>query len=213
MILYSYFRSSAAYRVRIALNIKGIEYELRPVNLLEGAQREAGYLDANPQGLVPALQLDDGTRLTQSMAICEYLDEVQPEPPLLPGDAAARARVRALAQIVGADTHPLNNLRVLNYLTGELEVTDDQRLAWIREWIARGFGAVEALLAGPATGNFCHGNAPTLSDIFLVPQVFNARRFDCDLSPYPRLVEIADRCGTLDAFARAAPENQPDAPG
>lgn len=212
MKLYGYFRSSAAYRVRIALNLKGLAYEQVAVNLADGEQRGVDNLARNPQGLVPVLETDDGTRLTQSLAICEYLDERYPEPPLLPADAAERARVRALAQAIACEIHPLNNLKVLKYLTGELGVSDEARLGWYRHWISEGFDALETRLAdSPATGAFCHGDTPTLADACLVPQVFNARRFDCDLSAYPTIRRIAERCATLDAFQRAAPTAQPDA--
>lgn len=212
MKLYGYFRSSAAYRVRIALNLKGLAYEQLAVNLADGEQRGVDNLARNPQGLVPVLETDDGTRLTQSLAICEYLDERYPEPPLLPADAAERARVRALAQAIACEIHPLNNLKVLKYLTGELGVSDEARLGWYRHWVSEGFDALETRLAdSPATGAFCHGDTPTLADACLVPQVFNARRFDCDLSAYPTIRRIIERCATLDAFQRAAPAAQPDA--
>lgn len=212
MKLYGYFRSSAAYRVRIALNLKGLAYEQVAVNLVNGEQRGGDNLARNPQGLVPTLEPDDDTRLTQSLAICEYLDERYPDPPLLPSDAEGRARVRALAQAVACDIHPLNNLKVLRYLTGELGIGEEAKLAWYRHWIRSGFDALETLLAGsPATGAFCHGDAPTLADVCLVPQVFNARRFECDLSNYPTLRRITEHCDTLDVFRHAAPDMQPDA--
>ena len=210
MKLYTYFRSSAAFRVRIALNLKQLEYQSAFVNLPEAEQRKAEYLAINPQGFVPLLE--DGTsRLTQSLAIIEYLDETFPEPPLLPQDAAARARVRAIALAIACDIHPLNNLRVLKYLENTLECGKDARLTWYRYWIAEGFAAVERMLDDSATGRFCHGNTPTLADIALVPQVFNAQRFGCDLEPYPRLRAINEACVALPAFTRAAPANQPDA--
>ncbi|RAH36555.1 MULTISPECIES: maleylacetoacetate isomerase [unclassified Halomonas] len=210
--LYGYFRSSAAYRVRIALNLKGLAYDQDPVDLVAGEQRGEGYLADNPQGLVPTLVTDDGLRLTQSLAICEYLEEVHPEPALLPGDPAERARVRALAQLVACEMHPPNNLRVLKYLTGELGVDDAARLAWYHHWVHEGFTALEAMLSREAgSGEFCHGDAPTLADACLVPQVFNAERFECDLSAYPRIRRIADNARALDAFRRAAPGEQPDA--
>lgn len=210
--LYGYYRSSAAYRVRIALNLKGLAYDQAPVNLVKGEQRGEDNLARNPQGLVPVLDTGDGTQLTQSLAICEYLDERHPEPPLLPADAEGRARVRSLAQLVACEIHPLNNLKVLKYLVHELKVDDDAKLAWYRHWIAEGFSALEARLANePGTGTFCHGDSPTLADICLVPQIFNAERFECDLSPYPTLQRITERCRELEAFAKAAPGEQPDA--
>ena len=211
MRLYTYFRSSAAYRVRIALGLKGLAYEAVPVHLLRhgGEQRQAPYLAINPAGLVPAL--DDDGLLTQSMAIIEYLDETHPQVPLLPADARGRARVRALAQMVACDIHPIGNLRVLRYLAHTLGVPDDARQAWSRHWIAEGFAAIEALLAGsPDTGRFCHGDTPTLADCCLVPQVFNARRFGVDLTAYPTIAAIVAACAALDAFAAAHPANQAD---
>ncbi|MFW3617005.1 maleylacetoacetate isomerase [Billgrantia antri] len=210
--LYGYYRSSAAYRVRIALNLKGLAYHQAPVNLVKGEQRGEENLARNPQGLVPVLETDDGIQLSQSLAICEYLDERHPEPPLLPADAAGRARVRSLAQLVACEIHPLNNLKVLKYLVHELKLDDEAKLAWYRHWIAEGFAALEARLAGePATGTFCHGDSPTLADLCLVPQVYNAERFDCDLSPYPTIRRITERCRGMEAFAMAAPGEQPDA--
>lgn len=213
MKLYTYFRSSAAYRVRIALELKGLAWEAVPVHLVRGGgeQHQAAYLRLNPAGLVPALE-DDGRILTQSLAIIEYLDETHPAPPLLPADAAGRARVRAIAQAIACDIHPLNNLRVLQYLKREFGIGDAQRDAWYRHWVGVGLAAVEAMLAGDArTGAFCHGDAPTLADCCVVPQVFNARRFDCDLSALPTVTRIAERCEALEAFRLAAPEHQPDA--
>lgn len=212
MKLYGYFRSSAAYRVRIALNLKGLSYEQVAVDLVNGEQRGGDNLARNPQGLVPTLELDDGARLTQSLAICEYLDERHPDPPLLPSDAEGRARVRALAQLIACEIHPLDNLKVLKYLTGELGLDEATKLAWYRHWIAEGFDALEMSLAdSSATGAFCHGDAPSLADLCLVPQVFNAKRFECDLSGYPTLRCIAERCDMLSVFAQARPEHQPDA--
>ncbi len=211
--LYGYFRSSAAHRVRIALNLKGLEYERAFVHLTRGGgeQFRPDYVKLNPQALVPTLD-DDGTVLTQSLAIVEYLDETVPEPPLLPGDPAERARVRALALAVACDIHPLDNLRVLRFLTEDLGEDDAARDRWYKHWVELGLGAVEAMVADhPARGRFCHGDAPGLADICLVPQMANARRFDCDLSACPTLVEIDEACLALPAFADAAPANQPDA--
>ena len=213
MRLYDYFRSSAAYRVRIALNLKGIVPDERTfVHLRMGSQRAQDYLALNPQGLVPALALDDGTVLTQSLAIVEYLDETKPTPPLLPASAEQRARVRAIALQIACEIHPLNNLRVLNYLIGTLGVSREQKDGWYRYWIDVGFEALEKSLSGDAaTGRFCHGDAPTLADVCLVPQMANARRFSIDLSPYPTLTRIEAACNALPAFADAAPARQPDA--
>ncbi|HTL75958.1 MAG TPA: maleylacetoacetate isomerase [Casimicrobiaceae bacterium] len=213
MRLYDYFRSSAAYRVRIALNLKGVAPDERTfVHLRMGGQRAQDYLALNPQGLVPALALDEGAVLTQSLAIVEYLDETHPEPPLLPADPIGRARVRAIALSIACDIHPLDNLRVLNYLIGTLGVAREQKDGWYRYWIDVGFEALEKALARDrATGRFCHGDAPTLADVCLVPQMANARRFDIDLSPYPTLMRIESACLALPAFADAAPARQPDA--
>ena len=213
MRLYDYFRSSAAYRVRIALNLKGVVPDERTfVHLRMGNQRAQDYLALNPQGLVPALALDDGTVLTQSLAIVEFLDETHPQPPLLPADPGGRARVRSIALAIACEIHPLNNLRVLNYLIGTLVVSRDQKDGWYRYWIDVGFEALEKSLSrDPATGRFCHGDAPTLADVCLVPQLANARRFSIDLSPYPTLVRIESECNALPAFASAAPAKQPDA--
>lgn len=209
MQLYDYFRSSAAYRVRIVANLKGIELEQVPVNLVKGEQRSDTNLSRNAQGLVPTLVTNDGESLTQSLAICEYLEECFPEPALLPSDPIARARVRALCQVIACEIHPLNNLRVLKHLTGELGLSDDDKLAWYRHWVRLGFDAVEAML--DASSEFCHGDNPTLADVCLVPQVFNAERFECDLGPYPRIRAVTERARALDAFARAAPGKQADA--
>ena len=213
MRLYDYFRSSAAYRVRIALNLKGVAPDERTfVHLRMGGQRAQDYLALNPQGLVPALALDEGAVLTQSLAIVEYLDETHPEPPLLPADPIGRARVRAIALSIACDIHPLDNLRVLNYLIGTLGVAREQKDGWYRYWIDVGFEALEKALARDrATGRFCHDDAPTLADVCLVPQMANARRFDIDLSPYPTLMRIESACLALPAFADAAPARQPDA--
>ncbi|MBS0294218.1 MAG: maleylacetoacetate isomerase [Proteobacteria bacterium] len=213
--LYSYFRSSAAYRVRIALALKGLAYDTIPVHLLKdgGQQHASAYRSANPQGLVPALQLSaDGPVLAQSLAIIEYLDETCEGPALLPSDALGRARVRALAQMVACEIHPLNNLRVLKYLKHELGVSDAQKEAWYAHWVALGLQAVEDTLArGSDTGRFCHGDSPGLADCCLVPQVFNARRFNCALDAYPTINRIVEACEQLPAFRQAAPDMQPDA--
>jgi maleylacetoacetate isomerase len=213
MKLYDYFRSSAAYRVRIALNLKGIAPDERTfVHLRMGNQRAQDYLALNPQGLVPALALDDGHVLTQSLAIIEYLDETHPAPPFLPAEPAARARVRGIALAIACEIHPLNNLRVLNYLIGTLGVAREQKDGWYKYWVDVGFEALERKLAHEKeTARFCHGDAPTLADICLVPQIANARRFNIDLSPYPTLTGIEAACLALPAFAAAAPERQPDA--
>ncbi len=211
MKLYTAFRSSAAYRVRIALNLKNLESTHVPVHLRRGEQRLPEYQALNPQELIPTL-VDGEHVLTQSLAICEYLEERYPRPPLLPQDPADRARVRALAYVVACDIHPLNNLRVLNYLTDTLKVDETQKLAWYRHWIALGLGALEKMLAGdPRTGRCCHGETPTLADVCLVPQVANAVRFECDLSPYPTVRRINEACLETPEFDRARPENQPDA--
>jgi maleylacetoacetate isomerase len=213
MKLYDYYRSSAAYRVRIALQVKGVVPEERTfVHLRMGNQRAQDYLTLNPQGLVPALQLDDGAVLTQSLAIIEYLEETRPAPPLLPADAQGRARVRALALAIACEIHPLNNLRVLNYLLHTLGVSAEQKDGWYKYWVDVGLEALETQLARErATGVFCHGNAATLADVCLVPQLANARRVKIDLAPYPTLTRIEAACLALPAFAAAAPERQPDA--
>jgi maleylacetoacetate isomerase len=213
MKLFDYFRSSAAYRVRIALNLKGVVPEERTsVHLRRGSQRAQEYLALNPQGLVPAVQLDDGRVLTQSLAIIEWLDETHPQPPLLPSDAEGRARVRGIALQIACDIHPLNNLRVLNYLIGTLGVSREQKDGWYRYWVDVGLEPLERQLANDAdTGTFCHGESPTLADVCLVPQLANARRFDIDLSPWPTLTRIEAACNALPAFADAEPSRQPDA--
>lgn len=208
MKLYSYFRSSASYRVRIALALKGLAYEQVPVELRQGEQRRPEYRAVNPQGLVPAL-VDGNHLLTQSLAIIEYLEETHPQPPLLPRDAAARARVRAFAYAIACDIQPINNLRVTRYLHGTLSQSDEAIAAWSRHWIETTLAALEATAAG--AGRFCHGDTPGLAEICLVPQLFNARRLGCDLSAYPTLVRVDEACRALPEFIRAAPENQPDA--
>ena len=212
MKLYDYFRSSASYRVRIALNLKGVKVERGFVHLKRGAQHEHDYRALNPQGLVPALVLDDGRTLTQSIAILEYLEETHPSPPLLPRDAEARARVRGIALAIACDIHPIDNLRVLDYLTGTLGLTGEAKDGWYKYWIDTGFEALERQLADDAsTGRFCHGDAPTLADVCLVPQIANARRVSLDLAPYPTLLRIEAACLAIPAFADAAPAKQPDA--
>jgi maleylacetoacetate isomerase len=210
MKLYGFSRSSAAFRVRIALNLKGLDFESAFIHLRRGDQGRPEYLGVNPQGLVPALELD-GQTLIQSLAIIEYLDETHPEPPLLPRDAAGRARVRALAEIVACDIHPLNNLRVLRYLLRPLGHSEDDLAIWYNHWIDAGFRALEGLLANDSrTGRFCHGDAPTLADAALVPQVVNAERYRLDMAPYPTIASIYTTCMNLDAFAAAHPQRQPD---
>lgn len=210
MDLFTYFRSSAAYRVRIALNIKGLDYQSVPIHLVKREQRSPDYLQHNPLGLVPAFR-DNGNVLIESLAIIEYLDESYPTPALLPANALDRAHVRALAQLIACDIHPLNNSRVLQYLTNELKADEQARNRWYRHWIMTGFEALERMLQNDSrTGTFCYGEQPSLADCVLVPQVFNARRFDCDLSAVPTILRIAEYCQTLDSFHRAAPGQQPD---
>lgn len=212
--LHSYWRSSAAYRVRIGLNLKGLDYDILPVHLVRdgGEQHAPDYRKANPQQLVPILR--HGKRvLRQSLAILEYLDEVWPDPPLLPATARDRQRVRALAQLVACDIHPLNNLRVLQYFEREWKVPQSERDSWMAHWMIEGFVAMEAMLSdNPATSEFCDGHAPSMADCCLVPQLYNARRFGVDLSPYPTLQCIEAACLALPAFDAARPERQPDAP-
>jgi maleylpyruvate isomerase len=212
MRLHGYFRSSAAYRVRIALGLKGLDYEYLSVHIAKGRQFDPLFAAMNPQSLVPVLEEDDGHLLTQSLAIVEYLEETRPEPALLPATPAARHRVRSLALLVACEIHPINNLRVLKYLTEVLEVTEAQKLAWYTHWVAKGLEALEARLASePETGRFCHGDVPGLADICLVPQLANARRFSVDLAPYPTLLGIDAACAALPAFEAALPARQPDA--
>ncbi len=209
--LYSYFRSSAAYRCRIALNLKGLAHETEFVHLIKdgGQHTKPAYRSLNPQALLPTLE-HNGKVITQSLAIIEYLDEIQPHPPLLQGDAGERAKIRAFALAIACDIHPLNNLRVLNYLKGTLGQDQAAVHAWYRHWVETGLAACEALLPA-GRGRFCFGDQPTLADACLVPQIYNARRFKADLSAIPRLVAIEEACGTLPAFAQSVPEVQPDA--
>ncbi len=213
MKLYGYFRSSASYRVRIALNLKGLSYEQASVHLTRGGgeQFAAAFRQLNAQALVPVLQ-DGPLALTQSLAIIEYLEEKHPQPPLLPATPESRARVRALALAIACEIHPLNNTKVLTYLTGPMGLGNDTRNTWYHHWIAEGLQALEARLSAEReTGNFCHGDAPGLADCCLVPQLANARRFKCDVAPYPTLLAIEKHCLALEAFQRAAPDKQPDA--
>jgi len=213
MKLYTFFRSSASYRVRIALNLKGLEYEQSPIHLRRGGgeQLSPSYKAINPQALVPALE-DRGRVFTQSLAIMEYLDERYPEPPLLPPDPADRAIVRSMALVIACEVHPIQNLRVLKFLGSELKHSEDDVTRWARHWIDLGLTALEQQVrSASGAGKFCFGDAPSLADICLVPQLANARRFGCDLSSFPALLEIEARCAALPAFAKAAPENQPDA--
>ena len=205
-VLHDYFRSSAAYRVRIALALKEVDYEHRTVNLAKGDQKSAAFHALNPQGLIPALEID-GRILTQSLAIVDYLDSTRPDPPLLPADPADRAYVLAMALTVACDIHPLNTLRVLKYLTGKLGVDDAAKDEWYRHWVVDGLTALEAL-AAPRAGAFLYGNAPTLADICLIPQLYNARRFAVPLTPFPTLRRIDETASAHPAFAAAHPDRQ-----
>ncbi|HYT53489.1 MAG TPA: maleylacetoacetate isomerase [Verrucomicrobiae bacterium] len=212
MKLYTFFRSSASYRVRIALNLKSLSYEQAPIHLRRGGgeQFTAAYKAVNPQALVPTLE-DGGRVLTQSLAIVEYLDEKYPQPPLLPSDPADRALVRSMALVIACEVHPIQNLRVLNHVKKEYNQTDDQVNRWAQHWIDLGLSALEQLIvAQPKRGKFCFGDTPTLADICLVPQLGNARRYGCDLTRYPTLQQIEKTCMALPAFSNAAPEKQPD---
>jgi maleylacetoacetate isomerase len=213
MQLYTFFRSSASYRVRIALNLKGLAADALPVHLSKngGEQHAPDFQALNPQQLVPVL-VDDPLVLTQSLAILDYLDETRPAIPLLPADAAGRARVRALSQMIACDIHPLNNLRVLQYLTDKLKLDTAQKNAWYQHWVALGLEALETRLARePDTGRFCHGDTPGMADCCLAPQIYNAQRFDCDLSAYPTVMRIYGACMELEAFQAASPGRQSDA--
>lgn len=201
--LHGFARSSASYRVRIALNLKGLRYEQRSWSLRDGEHRGDEYSRINPQQLVPALEID-GQVLTQSLAIVEYLDERYPTPALLPEDCNGRARVRSLALAIACDIHPLNNLRVLRYLEERMGAETGSRDAWYQHWVREGFRGIEQLIADSGSGKFCHGDAPTLADVCLVPQVYNARRFNVDLEDFPRIVNIAAECDALQAFAAAS---------
>lgn len=212
-ILHNYFRSTTSLRVRVALNIKGLDYGYVSYALLDKDHKSDAYLKLNPQGLVPALEIKDEAVLTQSMAILEYIDEVQPESPLLPSDLLGRARVRALAQIIAVDIHPINNLRILKYLETEFGADAGAKKAWFHEWAHAGMNALETRLASePETGKFCHGDTPTMADICLYAQMFNNERFGMDMTAYPTIMGIYHQCGHLKTFTDAAPLNQPDAP-
>ena len=213
MILYDYWRSSAAYRVRIALNLKGLDYQAVSVHLVKqgGEQKLPAYKEINPQGLVPSLKSGNLT-LTQSLAIIDWLDEVHPQPALLPQDPADRAYVRSLALAVACDIHPLNNLRVMNWLKTNTQMSDELYMQWYRHWIQEGFEAFEKqLLTSGLSGQCCYGDSPGLADLLLIPQVYNAERFNCPLDTYPQIRKIVAYCRTLPAFTRALPENQLDA--
>lgn len=210
MILYGYFRSSAAYRVRIALNLKGLDWQQAPINLLKAEQLGDNYKAINPQGLLPALALSDGRIIAQSGAILEWLEEQHPDTSLLPEDPFTRAQVRSVAAHIACDIHPLNNLSIMQYLKAELGADDTEVSHWYAHWVARGFSALEHMLQHSA-GNYCFGDSPTLADCYLVPQMFNARRFKVPLDNYPLLTRICDYCDEQDAFIQAQPGNQPDA--
>ncbi len=212
MILNSYWRSGASYRLRIALNLKGLAHEIRTVHLVKngGEQHQPAYRAINPQGRVPSVVLDGGEVLIQSPAIIEWLEETHPNPPLLPENPLARARVRAVASIIGCDIQPLGNVGPLVYLKKKLGADDAANAAWVGHWIEQGFTAIEALIEG---GDYCFGKAPTVADVYLVPQVYAARRFKVALDAFPKIVRAADYCATLDAFIKAAPQYQPDAEG
>ncbi|WCT72453.1 maleylacetoacetate isomerase [Sphingomonas naphthae] len=209
MILHGYWRSGTSYRTRIAFNLKGVAYETAPTNLIAGEQRGDAYRALNPQGLVPALALD-GAVLTQSPAIIEWLEETCPDPPLLPADPVGRATVRAMAALIGCDIHPLNNLRVLKALKGDLGASQETIDAWAARWIGDGFAALEKMVSRHGNG-FAYGSGPTLADCYLIPQIYSAERFKVDLSPYPRLLAIRAAAEALPAFADAHPDRQPDA--
>ena len=212
MKLFNYFRSSTSYRTRIAMNLKGLDYDYIAVNLAQDEQLETAFKAINPQGLVPVLQTDD-LLLYQSPAILEWLEETYTHNPLLPKDAAGRMQIRALSAMIGCDIHPLNNRRILQYLRNELTVGEDEVMLWCQHWMTEGFAALEKLLAeNRSTGKFCYGDSPTFADCYLVPQVSSARRFKVDLTPYPNIVAIDEHCCSLKAFDDADPVKQPDAP-
>lgn len=213
MKLYNYFRSSASFRVRIALELKGLPYEYLPVHLVKGEHKNAEYAAVSASGLVPTLVTDQGDLLGQSMAIIEYLDETHPNPPLLPRDALGRAQVRALAQLIACEIHPLNNLRVLKYLVRDLKVDEEAKNAWYRHWVRNGLELFEKELARLPAGTYCYGDTPTLADCCLVPQIFNGKRFDVDFSGLTRTMAAFDACMRHPAFQKAQPSNCPDNEG
>ncbi len=211
MKLYNYYRSSASYRVRIVASVKGIDYEYVSINLARGESRAASFEALNPQGRVPTLEVD-GKLIGQSLAICEYLEETHPNPPMLPRDPAGRARVRSLALAVACEIHPIGGGRAQSYLAKEFNASDAQRAEWSRHWMAEGFRSIESMLTGSKeTGRFCHGDSPTIADAFLVPQVYNARLAKVDMTAFPTIQRICDECDKVEAFERARPERQPDA--
>jgi maleylacetoacetate isomerase len=213
MKLYNYFRSSASFRVRIALELKGLPYDYVPIHLTKGEHKQPHFTAVSPIGLVPTLVTDAGERLDQSMAIIEYLDEVYPQPPLLPSDAMGRAQVRALSQLIACEIHPLNNLRVLKYLVHDLKVDDEAKNTWYRHWTRLGLEGFERSLALLPASTYCFGDTPTLADCCLVPQIFNAQRFKVDLTGLPRTMAAFDACMELAAFQKAQPSNCPDNEG
>lgn len=212
LTLHNYFRSSTSIRVRVALNLKGLDYDYVPYALLPNEHKSEAFLTLNPQGLVPALEIEDQAVLTQSMAIIEYLEDAYPEPAIMPPDPLGKARVRSLAQIVGCDIHPVNNLRILRYIADEFGADAEAKKAWFVRWATEGFTALESRLASePETAEFCHGNTPSLADICLYAQVLNNKRFDVDPEPFPTIMRIFTSCDALPAFQDARPEFQPDA--
>lgn len=210
MKLYNYFRSSASFRVRIALELKGLSYDYLPVHLVKGEHKQAGYTAISPTALVPTLELDSGRHLGQSMAIMEYLDETHPNPPLLPADAVGRATVRALAQLIACEIHPLNNLRVLKYLTRDLKVDEEAKNTWYRHWVRDGLEAFERQLAALPASTYCYGDTPTLADCCLVPQIFNGKRFNVNFDGLPRTMAAFEACMAHPAFQKAQPSSCPD---
>ena len=210
MDFHGYFRSSSSYRCRIAFNLKGVDYTFKSVHLKHGEQHSEAFKALNPQGLLPALVTDEGDVLIQSLAILEWLEETHPEPAMLSADPVTRAQERGFAQVIACEIHPLQNLRVLKYLTGELGLDEGQKDAWLQRWLRDGLVTCEGLLQGRAKTQFCFGNTPGLADICLVPQVFSAQRFNIDISDLPRISAVYEACQNLQAFAEAAPQNQPD---